>query len=93
MKIAEGWREAIATAAGCETADVKTVNELLECDPAGACETHGRCWTHSEWQRCRSTIRSISDDPCTNVADGLDGMCEPCRAFDRMCEQNDKAQP
>ena len=20
------------------------------CDPENACETHGRCWTHSEWE-------------------------------------------
>jgi len=21
----------------------------LQCDPPGACATHGRCWTHSDW--------------------------------------------
>lgn len=23
--------------------------EAQPCDPPGACATHGRCWTHSEW--------------------------------------------
>lgn len=45
----EEWRRSIAAAVGCEISDIKTVKELLECNPVGACETHGRCWTHSEW--------------------------------------------
>lgn len=46
----EAWRESIAAAVGCEVSDIKTVKELLQCNPVGACETHGRCWTHSEWE-------------------------------------------
>ena len=74
MTTLEEWRTAIATAAGCEAFDIKTVGELLECDPVGACETHGRCWTHSEWQRCGSPVQG-----CEGIADGLDGLCGNCR--------------
>jgi len=86
----EDWRRSIAAAVGCETSDIRTVKELLECDPAGACETHGRCWTHSEWQRCGSLIRSVSGDPCEAVVDGLDGLCSNCREFKALCEQHDR---
>jgi hypothetical protein len=88
--ILEEWRESIATAIGGEAADIKTVKELLECNPAGACETHGRCWTHSEWQRCGSLIQSVSGDPCAAVVDGLDGLCSGCREFKALCEQHDE---
>jgi hypothetical protein len=71
---------------------VKTICgvELLECDPAGACETHGRCWTHSEWQRCSSLIRSVSEDPCEGIVDGTDGLCSACREFKTLCERHDE---
>ena len=84
----EAWRESIAAAVGCEASDIKTVKELLECDPAGACETHGRCWTHSEWQRCGSLLRTVNSAPCENVV-GLDGLCVACREFKALREQHD----
>jgi hypothetical protein len=84
------WRESIAAAVGVETSDIKTVKELLECDPVGACEAHERCWTHSEWQRCGSLIQSVSSDPCAAVVDGLDGLCSGCREFKLLCEQHDE---
>jgi hypothetical protein len=87
----EEWRTSIANAIGCEATDIQTVTELLECFPVGACETHGRCWTHSEWQRCGSLIRSVSSDPCQAVVDGLDGLCSACREFKAMCDQHDDA--
>lgn len=87
----EEWRASIANTIGCDTTDIKTVKELLECFPVGACETHGRCWTHSEWQRCGSLIQSVSSDPCQAVVDGLDGLCSGCREFKAMCEQHDEA--
>lgn len=86
----EAWRVSIAAAVGCEVTDIKTVKELLECDPVGACETHGRCWTHSEWQRCGSLIRSVSSDPCEGIVDGLDGLCSACREFKALCELHDE---
>lgn len=86
----EAWRKAIAGAVGCEASDIKTVKELLECDPTGACETHGRCWTHSEWQRCGSLLRTVSGDPCEDMVDGLDGLCGACREFKALCEQHDE---
>jgi len=89
----EAWRKSIAAAVGCDVSEIKTVKELLECDPVGACETHGRCWTHSEWQKCGSLIRSVSSDPCEDVADGLDGLCRGCREFKVMCEQHDGETP
>ena len=87
----EEWRKSIAAAVGCEISDIKTVKELLECDPAGACETHGRCWTHSEWQRCGSLLRSVSSEPCIGIVDGTDGLCCDCREFKALCEQHDQA--
>lgn len=87
--VLEAWRESIATASGRAVEDIKTVKELLACIPAGARETHGRCWTHSEWQKCGSLIRSVSSEPCEGVADGLDGLCQHCREFKEMCEQHD----
>jgi hypothetical protein len=71
--ILEARRASIADAVGCEVSNIKTVKELLECEPIGACEKHGRCWTHSEWQRCGSSI------PCGGTANGLDGLCDDCR--------------
>ena len=87
----EAWRASIAAAIGGEAADIKTVKELLECSPDGACATHGRCWTHSEWQRCGSLIQSVSSDPCEAVVDGLDGLCSGCRDFKAVCGQHDEA--
>lgn len=87
----EAWRASIAASIGGEAADIKTVKELLECSPDGACATHGRCWTHSEWQRCGSLIQSVSSDPCEAVVDGLDGLCSGCRDFKAVCEQHDEA--
>jgi hypothetical protein len=78
-----GWQPDVHC--GC----VSVEDKRLECDPAGACETHGRCWTHSEWQRCGSLIRSVSSDPCEGIADGVDGLCSACREFKTLCEQHD----
>jgi hypothetical protein len=85
----EAWRESLARAIGCEVSDIKTVKELLTCDPIGACEAHGRCWTHSEWQLCGSPLRTKSGDLCENVADGSDGLCWCCREFKTLREQRD----
>jgi hypothetical protein len=85
----EEWRESIANAIGCDVAEIKTVTELLACRPAGACETHRQCWTHSEWQKCGSLIRSVSNDPCEAIVDGTDGLCHDCREFKMLCEQHD----
>jgi len=86
----EEWRRAIAAAVGVDASDLKTVKELLECRPVGACETRQRCWTHSEWKRCGSLLRSVSSDPCEAVVDGLDGLCSNCREFKVLCEQHDE---
>jgi len=50
--------------------DLQKSNPPAPCDPVDACETHGRCWTHSEWARCS----------CGEIVDGLDGLCGHCRA-------------
>jgi hypothetical protein len=90
-QLSGAWRASIAAAVGCEASDIKTVTELLACDPVGACEAHGRCWAHSEWQRCGSLLRSVSSDPCENIVDGLDGLCGACRELKALCAQHDEA--
>lgn len=43
---------------------------LGQCDPARACETHGRCWTHSEWEHDEKT-KIASGGPITLTPEGF----------------------
>jgi hypothetical protein len=71
--VVEDWRKSIASAVGCETTDIKTVQELLACEPPSACENGENCWTHSEWVRCSN---------CEALADGLHSLCTECRGLE-----------
>ena len=72
----EEWRASVAAAIGCKVADIKTVTELLECNPAGACETHGRCWTHSEWivEPCDPPDACANRGRCWTHSEGVDEL-------------------
>lgn len=45
------------------------------CDPTGACTTHGRCWTHSDWEDGPTADRPSAAQPKTDDADWFTESC------------------
>jgi hypothetical protein len=37
----------------------KPADDSAACDPPDACKTHGRCWTHSDWQKDPPQMTSL----------------------------------
>jgi hypothetical protein len=56
------------------------------CDPANACTTHGRCWTHSEWTDGEVTMRPLSVEQRKQAEEALSLMREAAEATSTVAE-------
>ncbi len=54
----------------------KTLLESDPCEPEGACETHGRCWRHSEWEETPEEAERMLRD----MGEDVDGFLARARA-------------